>query len=276
MKRTEFALMGGLAVAMIFPGMDPYLEDPQIWPGVHNRFIVYLADCLQPLLGDRYITAIEERVFIEGPQREVVPDLIVQRGRAEASRAGTAVLEIDGPVLIRVPELEIHESYINILDRQSGQRVVTVIEVVSPSNKFAGPGRNSYLAKQREVRASTTHLVEIDFLRAGPHVVSVPEWAVRGRGDYSSLVCVNRAEGLRDYYEAYPRGLRERLPRINVPLADDDPDTVLDLQAVLEQTYQAGRYRDRLRYTEPCVPPLAPDEQAWADLLIREVSRPSG
>ena len=44
-----------------------------------------------------------------------------------------------------------HESYVEILDRQSGQRVVTVVEVLSPTNKFPGPGQASYLAKQREV-----------------------------------------------------------------------------------------------------------------------------
>ncbi len=50
-------------MSMIFPGMDPYLEDPAFWPGVHNRVIVYLADHLQPKLGSRYIATIEERVY---------------------------------------------------------------------------------------------------------------------------------------------------------------------------------------------------------------------
>ncbi len=223
-------------MSTIFPGMDPYLEEPQIWAGVHAAFIVYVRNHLQPQLPPRYLAAIEERVFVEGP------------------------------------DLEIHESFVTILDRQSGQKVVTVIEVVSPTNKYAGPGRASYLAKQNEVRGSDVHLVEIDLLRTGPHVLAVPEWAARGQGPYHYLVSVNRARGLREEFELYPRDLRQRLPRIRIPLAGDDPDVVLDLQAVLEQTYEDGSYRDRLRYDAPCRPPLSAEDQAWAAERIREAA----
>jgi hypothetical protein len=257
---------------MIFPGMDPYLEDPQIWPGVHSALVVYLRDHLQPQLRPRYIAAIEERVFVEGPRRDIFPDVWLRRGRPEPRGPGAAVLdrEDDTFVEVQVPAAEIHEPYVALLDRQSGQSVVTVIEVVSPTNKYAGPGRESYLAKQAEVRSSPTHLIEIDLLRTGPHVLAVPEWVARGQGLYNSLACVNRARGLRDRFQLYPRGLRQRLPRVRVPLAGDDPDALLDVQAVLAQTYEAGCYRDRLRYDASCVPPLASDDQAWADGLVRQ------
>jgi hypothetical protein len=155
------------------------------------------------------------------------------------------------------------------LDRQSGKNVVTVIEVVSPTNKYAGPGRDSYQTKQREVMSSTAHLVEIDLLRTGPHVLTVPEWAARGRGPYDYLVSVNRAAGVRGRYEIYRRTLRNRLPKIHIPLAEGDPDVILDLQAVLSQTYDAGSYADLLTYDAPCRPALSPDDQAWANEVIR-------
>ena len=73
-------------MSTVFPGMDPYLEDPRIWAGVHSRFIVYLADQLQPLIRPRYIAAVEERVFVQGPeQREIIPDILLKRQRPEAS-----------------------------------------------------------------------------------------------------------------------------------------------------------------------------------------------
>ena len=53
-------------------------------------------------------------------------------------------------------------------------------------------------------------------------------------------------------------------------LLDGDPDVALDLQAVLDQTYEAGSYADRIDYGKPCVPPLNPDDQAWADDRIRQ------
>src|SRR5439155_25358177 len=126
---------GGLVVGMNFPGMDPYLEDPQIWPGVHAALIVYIRDQLQPALRPRYIAAIEERVFVEGPDREIVPDVWLKRSRSNHGGRAVAQANGDAPVLVRVPALEVHESYVAILDRQTGQRVVTVIEVVSPTNK---------------------------------------------------------------------------------------------------------------------------------------------
>jgi hypothetical protein len=254
----------------IFPGMDPYLEDPQIWPGVHAAMVVYIRDHLQPLLRPRYIAAVEERVFVEGPDRDIIPDLWLKRNCPGEEGATAAVAEADAPVVVQVSPLEVHEAYVTILDRQSGQRVITVIEVVSPTNKFAGPGQVSYLAKQREVLRSETHLVEIDLLRAGPHVLAVAEWAARGRGAYDYLVCVNRAQGARDHYELYPRALRERLPRIRLPLAGGDPDVTLDVQAVLTQTYDSGSYRDRLDYDAPCHPSLAANDQAWATQRIQE------
>lgn len=247
--------------------MDPYLEDPQIWPGVHAAFIVYLRDSLQPMLRPRYIAAVEERVYVEGPDREIIPDVWIKHG-SRGGKVSTAVAEPDEALHVRVPALEVHESYIAILDRQSGQQVVTVIEVVSPANKYAGPGRVSYLAKQDEVRRSQTHLVEIDLLRTGPHVLAVPEWAARGKGQYDYLISINRAQGLRGDYDLHLCQLRNRLPKIRVPLAGDDPDVVLNLQAVLDQVHEAGSYRQRLHYEAPCLPPLSAEDQAWASAQI--------
>jgi hypothetical protein len=255
---------------MIFPGMDPYLEDPQLWPGVHSALVVYLRDQLQPLLRPRYVAAIEERVFVEGPDRQIAPDVWLRRSETAVEARQIEPADADAPVVVQVPELEMHESYIEILDRHSGQSVVTVIGVVSPSNKFPGPGRDRYLAKQREVRKSTAHLVEIDLLRTGHHVVAVPEWVARGRGPYEYLISTNRAGGLRDLFDLYPRRLRERLPRIRIPLADDDPDVPLDLQAAISRVYEAGSYRDRISYQAPCHPPLEGDERAWASQLAQQ------
>lgn len=261
-------------MSMIFPGMDPYLEVAELWPGFHNILLVNILNFLRPLIQPRYIAAVEERVFVQGsPNRQFLPDVLLKQGRRPRPGGATAVLEADEEVLAELPPEEMHEPYLEILDRHSGQRVVTVLEVVSPSNKYAGPGRDSYLAKQSEVLRSQTHLIEIDLLRRGPHVLTVPEWLARQKASYDYLVCLNRAEGGRSRYGLYPWLLRQRLPRIRVPLADGDPEVVLDVQAVVEQTYEAGSYRERLHYDRPCVPALSGDDQAWADELIRATRR---
>ncbi len=142
-------------------------------------------------------------------------------------------------------------------------KLVALIEVVSPTNKAAGPGRVSYQAKQPETLERDCHLIEIDLLRNGRHVLCVPEWRVEFLRPFHSLCCVSRWPA-RNRYEVYPLLLRQRLPRLKIPLGDDDPDAVLDLQAALEQVYTEGRYARRIRYDQPCEPPLAPDDQIWA------------
>lgn len=89
---------------MLFPGMDPYLEDPQLWTGVHTALIVYIRDFLQPLLRPRYVAAIEERVYLEGPEHEKIPDVWIRR-RKRAGNGAVAVLEADTPVVVKVPQL---------------------------------------------------------------------------------------------------------------------------------------------------------------------------
>jgi len=257
---------------MIFPGMDPYLEHPRLWPGLHARLIVYVCDFLQPLLRPRYIAAVEERVYLQGADTDRSPDVWIRRHKKK-SKGDVALLDADEPVLVKVPGAEVHETYITILDTYADQKLVTVIEVVSPTNKYEGPGRESYRAKQDEILKSQAHLVEIDLLRTGPHVLAVAEWAAKGAGPYDYLACVNRAKGERDEFGLYPRTLRQRLPRMRVPLRDEDQDVVLDIQAVLEQTFEQGCYADRLAYDKPCRPPLSEEDQAWANRLIKEAKR---
>ena len=137
---------------MPFPGMDPYLEHPILWSSVHTRLIVALANQLKPRLKPRYVASVEERVFVEGPDQQRVPDAWVQKtrpeGRGPMPVAGMATAT---PLIIEVDELEVREHYIDILDRYRDFRVVTVIEVVRPANKAAGPGRDSYEARRGAV-----------------------------------------------------------------------------------------------------------------------------
>jgi hypothetical protein len=104
-------------------------------------------------------------------------------------------------------------------------------------------------------------------------VVAVPRWRVRPFEPFDSLCCVSRWP-FRNRFELYPRTLRERLPRIRIPLAGGDPDTTLDIQAALEQVYAEGRYARRVRYDEKCRPRLPAADQAWVDQLIAAVREP--
>jgi hypothetical protein len=246
--------------------MDPYLEHSVLWEGVHVRLMVAIANQIQPKLDPRYITSIEERVFIEGPQRRV-PDVWIQKIPAAEGTPMFAEGDSDTAVVIEVDNIEIHESRVEILDSYNELKLVALIEVVSPTNKAAGPGRVSYKAKQAETLARDCHLIEIDLLSHGRHVLCIPEWRVKRMKPFDSLCCISRWP-LRNRFELYPRTRRQRLPRIKIPLADEDPDTTLDLQAAFEQVYVEGRSARRIRYEQKCKPKLSAEDQAWADERI--------
>ena len=122
-----------------FPGMDPYLEHPEIFPDFHDRLITYLSDALQPHLPEPYYSAIGRRAWIEVSERFIGPDVNVIQPRQEPgnSRSGTAVIDspaIAQPLVIHVPHDERREPFIEIfLGRGSDRRLVTSIELLSMS-----------------------------------------------------------------------------------------------------------------------------------------------
>jgi Protein of unknown function (DUF4058) len=180
-----------------FPGMNPYLEHPLLWAEVHARLIVSIANQLQPQIDPRYVASIEERVYIAGPQRRI-PDVWIQRVREQGDT--TPLIqpeqrsESDTALVVEVENLEIHEARVEILDAYDEMKLVAVIEVVSPANKSAGPGRASYKAKQEQILARDCHLIEIDLMRRGRHVVCIPGWRVKELKikPFDYLCCVSR------------------------------------------------------------------------------------
>ncbi len=50
-----------------FPGMDPYLEAPNRWTGVHHHLLSAIAETLGDALAPAFVVAVEERVYIATP-----------------------------------------------------------------------------------------------------------------------------------------------------------------------------------------------------------------
>ncbi len=255
-----------------FPGMDPYLE--QHWRDVHQSLVVYSRDQLQPRLPKELRARVEERVFLEAPEevRNIYLDVHVVEHRPGPESGGAAVaveeLTATEPLVVRVPDEPMPEGYVEIVDVASGNRVITMIEFLSPANKRPGPGQDLYLRKQQETRRAGVSLVEVDLTRAGYRGLSCwQEWIPPShRTTYQA--CVGRA-WKPHHYEVYRAPLNERLPVIAVPLRKADADVPLDLQALVALCYQNGRYDDLAYKAEP-TPPLAPADAAWADQLLRE------
>lgn len=266
-------------MASPFPGMDPYLEDKAFWSGVHHRLITYISSALQAQVRPRYNVRIEERVYVQEVTREIVPDVsVVQTPAHRVTTTATAVLEAphDPPLVLHVEEQLHTEGVIHILDRSRELRLVTVIELLSPANKEPGSkGWELYRRKQGEILRSDVHLVEIDLLRGGEYTLAPPYHKLKeqvGTG-WHYMVSISRADLPYDFL-LYPRTVRDRLPRIPVPLAIGDRDVVLDLQAVFNQCYEDGAFEDVVDYRQaPPPPPLSEEDMAWIDQLLKEKGR---
>jgi hypothetical protein len=249
-------------MAMPFPGMDPYLEHPILWTGVHSRLINVIAQQIAPTLRPRYVASIEERVMIDIPQSQRIPDVWIQK-ISNASFGAQSSVAIEEPLVMEISMDPINEPYIEILDRYQDLKVVTVIELVSPINKAMGPGRVEYMRKRDATLRSSTHLVEIDLLRRGSRVIEFTSNQLDVIGPFDYLITVNRFQPRRTQHEIIARQLRNRLPNFGIPLMSPDPDVPLDLQAALVRVYLDGSYMLRIHYERPCVPELSAEDQAW-------------
>ncbi|MEM8805883.1 MAG: DUF4058 family protein [Cyanobacteria bacterium P01_G01_bin.38] len=253
-----------------FPGMNPYLENPELWPEVHSRLIVAIADVLNPQLMPKYRAAIDRRVYdLQGNETLLVgiPDVTVERRSASDTPAQNNIAVMmppASPVKVRVPmPIEVRESYLQIKEVATGE-VVTVIELLSPTNKRTGAGRNAYEEKRREVLSSRTHLIEIDLLRSGE-----PMALAAGNLKSHYRILMSRGDQ-RPQADLYPFNLPDKIPPFPLPLKTGDMEPVIDLHLLLDQVYDRAGYEVVIDYAQPPVPSLDAADAAWAKAWLQK------
>ena len=235
-----------------FPGMNPYLENPELWSEVHSWLIVQLARFLNLLITPKYRAAVEKRVYSDS-LLVGIPDVSVSRGeRPFAPTQGTAVGVLSQPLKVIVPVTEeVRESYLEIREVGTGT-VVTVVEILSPKNKLPGEGKRKYDAERQKILNSATHLVEIDLLRTGKAKL------IGGGVESDYRIFVSRA-GCRPEAELYAFNLKEPIPKFRLPLRSPDEEPVVCLQELLEQVYQEAALDLAIDYSKQPVPTVSED-----------------
>lgn len=251
-----------------FPGMDPYLEGP-LWTTVHAGLITEISRQLNPKIQPRYVALIEERIVIAPPDSSEtsqgrIPDVGIHamNGPARSATAGSTT----APIVTRLAKPEAR-SFKSIEIRESiGRRLVTIIEVLSPTNK-RGPGRREYARKRRRLIQAQVHLVEVDFLRVGrrlPVELELPAWPY--------FVFVSRANA-DDRVDVWPVRLQDALPAVDVPLQGGDQDVSLDLNSAMAETYGIYNFDRLIDYSVMPSGPLSDADLAWLDARLREAGR---
>jgi hypothetical protein len=214
--------------------MDPYLEDPGLWPAFHHQFIMCLYQILLPTLVDRYRARVSQRCY-----------------RADQVRPGAASAD------------EPHEDYIEVRQRSDG-RLLTLMEVVGPANKTTESGRAAYLETRRAAHTANANLVEIDLVLQGS---STLEYSREGLPDWDYAVTVTRATQP-ERHEIYTTTLQKRLPRFKLPLAADDRDSVLDLQTAFARCFDQGGFGSKIDYKRDPTTPLDEEDIRWLDAVL--------
>lgn len=229
-----------------FPGMDPYLE--RHWLDVHTSLVGSARSLLNQRLPPDLIARAEERIAIGD----------IDEDSARASRRKVAPDVLDEPAT---------ERFLEIIDIRDGERLITVIEFVSPTNK-SGKGFQAFVSKREELLTSGVNFVEIDLQRKGdwrlllqPHVCPP---AVEST--YRAVIRTPR-DPLAAYVQ--PISLRAPVPSIAIPLREKDAQIELPIQTLIEEAYVSGRYGRTIDYRAACDPPLGPEDERWADDLLR-------
>jgi hypothetical protein len=249
-----------------FPGMNPYLEQPDFWAEVHHRLITAIAIAIAPSLRPKYRVAIEKRTYLSDGESSVevgIPDVaVIAQNQAKSSTATIPAEPETMTVTLPVPE-EIREGYLEIREVATG-RVVTAIEILSPTNKRNGRGRDAYEEKRREVLTSATHLVEIDLLRSGQPMQMT---GYVHPSDYRILV--SRREQ-RPQAQLHAFSIRQSIPQFYLPLQTGDVEPMVDLQAMIHEIYDQAGFDLTLNYQVDPMPGLAESDRSWLDVLLKE------
>jgi Protein of unknown function (DUF4058) len=250
-----------------FPGMDPFIEARGLWTDFHDSLIVEMRRTLNSQLPGRYEALVGERTYIDvvepfdGSRTEnlIQPDVRID-GRRTPPTTGWKGDEGQGvltaPVVMH-PQLNIEEvdTYIEVHDAANGDRVVTCIELLSPTNKRPGsPGWGEYERKRQWMFQGAANFVEIDLLREGRRRAMREPWP---NSPYYVLV-MRQEEAPK--CQVFPAFTVDRLPKIPIPLAPPDADLLVDLQEVVAAVLASSRYERRLRYADPIDPPLSVGE----------------
>jgi hypothetical protein len=219
-----------------FPGMDPYLEDDALWPVFHHQLVMCLYQILLPGLVDRYRARVNQRHYV-----------------TEQALFTSVVRE------------EHHEDYIEIRQRADG-RLITLVDVVSPTNKLTAAGRAAYLSKRCEGKGANANLVELDLVLQGQPTL---EYSRDGFPDWDYAVTVTRSTQP-ERHEIYTATLQKKLPRFRLPLAADDRDTVLDLHTAFTRCYDQGGFAAKIDYRKDPSVPLIDEDRKWLQDVLKQ------
>jgi hypothetical protein len=249
-----------------FPGMDPYLEQPNLWIQVHTGLILEIQKFLAPLLRPRYHLAIKQRTYLSllplDAELMGIEDISMQTSDGKDDNLAMVAKAVEGE--LPMPET-VSERYLEIYDTATSN-VVTVIEILSPTNKITRDGRAQYERKRFKILASLINLVEIDLIRIGK------PFAIKVKAQQNDYRIVISRSPQRPKADIYLFGIRDKIPDFPIPLLAGESEPVLPLNQILHDLYNVVGYDLAINYQQSIKPPLPEKEAQWiAQLFTKQI-----
>jgi hypothetical protein len=246
-----------------FPGINPFLEHKLFWSDFHQSFLKEIKTRLVKLVGPKYYVQLDNQIYLHelsAKERGFIGRSDLGLSTSQPATTGPLRGVIPAPLHVPVPAVDVEKIYFLVVRDLETQRLVTVVELLSHTNKYSGPDRDMYLGKRKNLISGSVNFVELDLLRGGPHM------PIPGLPSCDYCILVRRAmdgpvAGL------WPFSMRDPLPTIPIPLLSPDEDLSIDLQEIFHLVFDEGGYAPLL-YEFPVQPALTPTDASWVQSLL--------
>lgn len=231
------------------------ISTASLYPSFHNGFIEKLNDILnEDLLPPNYIaqsvTSLQISTDFDDsshpePDIPIYKDKTVLRGKSSQSAAHPNAV---WPLVIEEKESPLAVGIFRVDEDGHLGKLVTGIEVLSPTNMPGQPHGLAYRDRRAEYLKVEISLVEVDFLHEYrspvPGVPSYPQ------SDESNPFVVTVSHPKKNEVALYGSGINIPLPLVAIPLEGDEA-VDLPLQTIYDRLWKAKRYGKLVDYSLP-------------------------
>ena len=229
------------------------IEHRHLWAYFHKEWLIEIRAILLKQLPEEYHVLVESETVLlslesNGSVAKTAPDVAVARSQPfspttalHESSATTAVIEVEEPY-------ELFSQYTLIIRRSPHNRVVAVVEMLSPSNKGL-PKRadlDKYLSKRDSYTEAGINFLEIDALTDGERLLPDSLGALRDY-DRNAWAALHAAHSRR--LRGYGWNSNQRMPVIRWDI-EPGVESLIDLDQTARTALELNRWPALLKEPE--------------------------
>jgi hypothetical protein len=255
----------------LYPGINAHLnsllqQKGGGWQSFHGAHIEHLQEAIEALLPPNYYADSEQSLQVSGIdfdlwiERTTQPDLTIFQVEATATpspriaSATATAPTLDMPLWETIADEEDFIKGLSIYHMsgdEPSEKLVTRIEVISPSNKPPHAYYRQYLSNRLDTLKSGVALLELDYIhQRRPLLPGFPNYVEGEAGAFPYMVLSSnpRSPEGSGSFQGYGIGVLTPLPKVTIPLLGDE-HIVLDLGEVYNRTFTSRRrYSLRVDY----------------------------